>query len=129
MAKATLLLLALANWPTSLAYDAHVGVRVAASRRGFMKNIGVASLAAAPSAASAAAPSAASAAATSVQSDYDGFASGYDKLDGGSLASVLGLEELRAKLIGRARGRTLEVVIAQLRLVENLGANIICVKL
>ena len=121
MAKATLLLLALANWPTSIAYDAHVGVRVAASRRGFMKNIGVASLAAAPSAASAAA--------TSVQSDYDGFASGYDKLDGGSLASVLGLEELRAKLIGRARGRTLEVVIAQLRLVENLGANIICVKL
>ena len=102
MAKARKLLLAIATWPISLAYDNHFEASTAATRRGFIRNVGVASLVA-PTATSAV---------TNVQSDYDGFASKYDKLDGGSLASVLGLEELRAKLIGRARGRTLEVLLA-----------------
>eukprot|EP00614_Pseudopedinella_elastica_P003595 CAMPEP_0172602622 /NCGR_PEP_ID=MMETSP1068-20121228/22805_1 /TAXON_ID=35684 /ORGANISM="Pseudopedinella elastica, Strain CCMP716" /LENGTH=273 /DNA_ID=CAMNT_0013404047 /DNA_START=32 /DNA_END=853 /DNA_ORIENTATION=- len=41
--------------------------------------------------------------------DYDHFSKTYDNLDGGPLAGALGLEDLRASVIGRARGKTLEV--------------------
>lgn len=97
---ARLCVLAFAMWPVSLAYDNHLGARAAAARRGFMRAVG-ASFLAAPAATSAV---------TSIPPDYDAFAGGYDNLDGGPLASALGLEGLRAGLIGRARGRTLEVL-------------------
>ena len=45
----------------------------------------------------------------SSSSDYDAFAGNYDSLDGGPLASALGLDGLRAQLVGRAAGRVLEV--------------------
>jgi hypothetical protein len=93
-------MLAFAMWPASLAYDSHVRARAATARRGFMRIVG-ASFLAVPAATSAV---------TSVPPDYDAFAGGYDNLDGGPLASALGLEGLRAGLIERARGRTLEVL-------------------
>ncbi|CBN74913.1 conserved unknown protein [Ectocarpus siliculosus] len=40
---------------------------------------------------------------------YDGFAEGYDNLDGGWAASAIGLEELRSQLLAGATGRVLEV--------------------
>ena len=40
---------------------------------------------------------------------YDSYAPGYDKLDGGQASSMLGIEEARAKLIGMASGNVLEI--------------------
>ena len=40
---------------------------------------------------------------------YDAFAADYDELNGGASARLLGLEELRAKLLANARGDVLEV--------------------
>jgi hypothetical protein len=40
---------------------------------------------------------------------YDAFAADYDDLNGGASARLLGLEELRAKLLANARGDVLEV--------------------
>lgn len=40
---------------------------------------------------------------------YDSFSSTYDDLDGGKLAKVLGIEDLRHSTIARARGKVLEV--------------------
>ncbi|CAM9948909.1 unnamed protein product [Pylaiella littoralis] len=43
------------------------------------------------------------------QKSYDGFAEGYDDLDGGWAASAIGVENLRSQLLSRATGRVLEV--------------------
>lgn len=40
---------------------------------------------------------------------YDEYASTYDDLDGGAVAEKLGFVELRREMVGRARGRVLEV--------------------
>ncbi|KAL7456755.1 hypothetical protein ACHAWC_010248 [Mediolabrus comicus] len=40
---------------------------------------------------------------------YDTYAATYDKLDGGSIASSLGIDEARAKLLGQAKGEVLEI--------------------
>lgn len=40
---------------------------------------------------------------------YDGYAATYDKLDGGSIASSLGIDEARTKLLEMARGDVLEI--------------------
>mmetsp|Transcript_24876 Transcript_24876/g.45479 ORF Transcript_24876/g.45479 Transcript_24876/m.45479 type:complete len:310 (-) Transcript_24876:396-1325(-) len=41
--------------------------------------------------------------------DYNKFSSSYDDLDGGPLATALGLTDLRSAVVGKARGRCLEV--------------------
>lgn len=46
-----------------------------------------------------------------VARDYDGYAATYDALDGGPLASALGLPALRAAAAGRTRGDVLEVAV------------------
>eukprot|EP00904_Undaria_pinnatifida_P008810 jgi/Undpi1/5059/HiC_scaffold_19.g08411.m1 len=43
------------------------------------------------------------------EKSYDGFAGGYDDLDGGWAASAIGMEDLRSKLLARAAGCVLEV--------------------
>ena len=40
---------------------------------------------------------------------YDTYAATYDKLDGGSIASSLGIDEARTKLLGQAKGEVLEI--------------------
>jgi ubiquinone/menaquinone biosynthesis C-methylase UbiE len=40
---------------------------------------------------------------------YDTYASSYDELDGGSAASILGLDEARSKLLQQAKGKVLEI--------------------
>jgi len=40
---------------------------------------------------------------------YDTYAESYDKLDGGEASNVLGIEEARTSLLGRARGNVLEI--------------------
>jgi len=41
--------------------------------------------------------------------DYDTYATNYDDLDGGSAASILGIEEARKKMLQSASGETLEI--------------------
>ncbi|KAK1748122.1 methyltransferase [Skeletonema marinoi] len=41
--------------------------------------------------------------------NYDTYADTYDKLDGGSIATSLGIDEARTKLLGMARGDVLEI--------------------
>jgi len=41
--------------------------------------------------------------------DYDAYATNYDDLDGGSAASILGIEEARKKMLQSASGETLEI--------------------
>ncbi|KAL7550642.1 hypothetical protein ACHAWF_016362 [Thalassiosira exigua] len=79
----------------------------AASRRAFVaSSSALASLPlldlARPSSASALDP-------TETASSYDAYASDYDDLDGGPVASLLGIDDARRALLGRARGRVLEV--------------------
>ena len=40
---------------------------------------------------------------------YDTYADTYDKLDGGSIATSLGIDEARSKLLGMAKGNVLEM--------------------
>jgi len=40
---------------------------------------------------------------------YDTYAETYDKLDGGSIATSLGIDEARSKLLGMAKGNVLEI--------------------
>ena len=40
---------------------------------------------------------------------YDTYAESYDKLDGGSIATSLGIDEARTKLLGMAKGNVLEI--------------------
>lgn len=40
---------------------------------------------------------------------YDTYAESYDKLDGGSIATSLGIDEARSKLLGMAKGNVLEI--------------------
>ena len=40
---------------------------------------------------------------------YDTYAATYDKLDGGSIATSLGIDEARTKLLGQAKGEVLEI--------------------
>lgn len=40
---------------------------------------------------------------------YDTYADTYDKLDGGSIATSLGIDEARSKLLGMAKGNVLEI--------------------
>lgn len=42
-------------------------------------------------------------------SDYDSYAPQYDQLDGGEVSSLLGLDQSRAQLCRKARGRVLEI--------------------
>ena len=46
-----------------------------------------------------------------VRDAYDGYASTYDDLDGGTAARALGLEEMRARALGAARGDVLELAV------------------
>ena len=49
------------------------------------------------------------ASAVSASLDYDRFSKTYDDLDGGKVAGLLGLDKLRATVVGKAHGRVLEV--------------------
>ena len=50
---------------------------------------------------------------------YDKYASSYDDLDGGSAASVLGIDEARARLLRSAYGRVLEIGVGTGLNIEN----------
>lgn len=45
----------------------------------------------------------------SIRSAYDSYSAGYDELDGGTLADLLGFTKLRKKAVSLARGRVLEL--------------------